>query len=183
LWLVANDAPQVDSADDAMWRRIHALPFVHAFSPDQRNPWVKKLLKDPHLAGPAILAWLVEGWLQWRRTGLGTARVVEEATTAYKESMNVIGRFIEDRCVLDPKAHTRTSDLYAAYYEWAITNGELPVLSMKKLAPRYKKLGLESGKNKGFRGWWGVALKEGATWTLRGGHPANPSNRPALPPG
>ena len=60
LWLVANHAPKVDPDDDAMWRRIHLIPMVCQVPAHSRDPKIKAHLRDPTLAGPAILQWLLK---------------------------------------------------------------------------------------------------------------------------
>jgi len=81
LVLVANHAPTVHSDDEAMWRRILRVPFDNAIPEAGQDRSVKLILRDPAVSGPAILAWLVEGCLQWQREGLRVPTVVTDATT------------------------------------------------------------------------------------------------------
>ena len=80
LWFAANDAPKVSDDDEAIWRRLRRAPFVH--KPATKDPNVKKFLRDPVQAGPAILAWAVKGCLAWQEKGLGASEAVTKATTA-----------------------------------------------------------------------------------------------------
>ena len=65
LFLVANDAPEIDSTDTGLQRRMRVIPFPYAVAPEDRDPLVKKFLTDPDLAGPAVLAWMVEGCMAY----------------------------------------------------------------------------------------------------------------------
>ena len=112
LWLVANHAPGVDADDDPMWRRIRLLPFDHVVPEEERDPQVKAMLRDPAVAGPAILAWAVEGCLRWQCDGLGTPAIVRATTGAYRESMDLLGHFVDEHCVLDSGVWTSAADLY-----------------------------------------------------------------------
>lgn len=184
LWLVANDAPEVDADDDGMWRRIQVIPLVHALPREKRKMWVKELLTNPEIAGPAILAWAVKGCQMWQRDGLGTAPAVQQATVEYRQSMDVVGRFLDECCILNPSHFTPNVDLYGAYRDWALENGEVPVLTQKALAPRLKKKGLSNNKkNKGQRGWWGLGLKTSGIIGQWDRQASNTSTRPALPVG
>ena len=40
--------------------------------------------------------------------------------------MDVIGSFLDERCVLDPTAEVTVADLYAAFHEWCLESGERP---------------------------------------------------------
>jgi putative DNA primase/helicase len=86
LWLAANHAPKVRDTDGALWRRILRVPFEHVVPKEQRDKAVKATLKNPALAGPAILAWAVAGCLEWQQVGLGVPPEVMAATATYRES-------------------------------------------------------------------------------------------------
>jgi putative DNA primase/helicase len=165
LWLVANDPPEIDGTDTGLGRRIRVIPFPHKVATEDRDPNLKKFLNDPDLAGPAVLAWMVKGcqeYLRKRREdgqGLGTCPAIETATAEYTESMDVVGRFIEDRCVVDAGAWVVTSELFASYLSWALLNGELPPLTQKAMALRLRKKGFEPKKLKGGRGWTGLRVR------------------------
>ena len=78
LWLAANHAPRVRDDDGAMWRRIMRIPFEHTIAKDKRDPKVKATLRNSTLGGPAILAWAVQGCLEWQRDGLGVPQSVTD---------------------------------------------------------------------------------------------------------
>ncbi|HEX03559.1 MAG TPA: hypothetical protein ENH10_00160, partial [Bacteroidetes bacterium] len=88
LWLVANDAPDVKAGDDAMWRRILRVPFEQVVPKAKRDPQIKAQLRNPEIAGPAILAWAVQGCLDWQKKGLQIPASVTNATEEYRQEMN-----------------------------------------------------------------------------------------------
>ena len=49
---------------------------------------------------PGLLAWAVAGCLEWQKSGLGVPDAVEQATKGYKEEMDVLGQFIDERCTI-----------------------------------------------------------------------------------
>lgn len=122
LWLAANHEPRVDASDGAMWSRILRIPFNH--TPERRDPALKVALRDPSIAGPAILAWAVRGCLEWQRDGLGVPAAVEAATEEYRANMDPLAGFLEERCVIGPQCVVPVAVLYQAYQSWAQQNGD-----------------------------------------------------------
>lgn len=127
LWLAANHAPKVSDADDAMWRRILRVPFEQVVPLERRDPEVKRVLRDPAQAGPALLAWAVQGCLAWQREGLGIPPAVVQATDAYRLDNDPLREFVRIRCVFGPTRTVRISQLRETYSDWAKENGERPI--------------------------------------------------------
>ena len=164
LWLVANDAPDVKSSDAAMWRRILRVPFDAVVPESKRDPKLKAQLVDPSVAGPAILAWAVQGCLHWQLNRLQIPVVVTRATDEYRAEMNPLSEFITDYCQLDPTDPNfweSTSNLRSAFGEWREKNGSA-YLTDKKLASSLRELGCEPEQRQSIgvktRGWKGISL-------------------------
>jgi putative DNA primase/helicase len=159
LWLVANDAPSIDGSDSGLARRIKVVPFPNAIPAEDRDPSLKTFLVDPDLGGPAVLAWMVEGaGAYFNAEGLGTSPAIEAASAEYLESMDEMRVFLEERCQVDRTGWASSSDLYVAYKDWAMANGEFPVATMKGLTAKLTKKGFRPMKQKGRRGWSGLWL-------------------------
>lgn len=124
LWLCANHAPKVRADDTAIWRRILKLPFEHIVPEGERDPEVKATLKNPDIAGPAILAWAVQGCLRWQEYGLAIPEIVKQATAAYRKEMDILEAFIEDCCLIQPGVSVSKKDLYNEYKRWCEEAGE-----------------------------------------------------------
>ncbi len=164
LWLVANDAPDVKSSDAAMWRRILRVPFDKVVPESKRDPKLKAQLVDPNVAGSAILAWAVQGCLDWQQNRLQIPAVVTRATEEYRAEMNPLKDFIADYCQLDlndPNFWEATSNVRSAYGEWREKNGTV-FLSDRKLASSLRELGCEPEQRQLLgnktRGWKGISL-------------------------
>jgi len=76
-----------------------------------------------------ILNWVIEGCLAWQTEGLGIPNEVREATSDYREEMDLLGSFMSERCILNPGHETPASELYAHYKAWCQANDEEPVTS------------------------------------------------------
>lgn len=161
LWLAANHAPRVRDDDEAMWRRILRVPFVHTIPKARRDPKIKAHLRDAATAGPAVLAWMLRGCLDWQRDGLRVPPAVEEATQEYRESQDPLKDFIADCCVLMPTAWTPTADLRNEYERWAKERGERYLLVGNAFIARLKAHGCAPKVRLNVRGWLGVGLAGG----------------------
>jgi putative DNA primase/helicase len=159
LWLVANHKPAVDDDDDAMWRRIIRVPFDHVIPKERRDPTVKKSLCDPTEAGPAILAWAVQGCLDWQRLGLRVPHAIEEATEAYRLEMDPLQDFVSDCCVLTPLAWTTSAQLREAYDRWLAETGQRR-LTDREMTHRLRLRDCTPEKRCGMRGWSGIGLAD-----------------------
>ncbi len=127
LWLVANHAPSVNADDGAIWRRIVRIPFERMVPVERRDPTVKLRLRDPAESGPAILAWAVKGFLDWQRDGLRIPTSVTQATADYRSGEDVLGHFIDDRCITHPNVSVEATQLYRVYKGWCDEAGEKPM--------------------------------------------------------
>ena len=157
LWLMSNDRPKVPDTDTGIWRRMCKIPFTTVFNPP--DPTVRQRLADPTIAGPAILAWAVEGCLAWQREGLGDQPPqVVEATAEYKEEMDPLADWLEDRTVSVADAWSFGGNLWDSYQEWA-TRNRIKSIGRKSFSQRLagRFTAEKRGSNKD-RGWLGVGL-------------------------
>jgi putative DNA primase/helicase len=163
LWLVCNDAPQVDDDDTAMWRRMIRMPFEHVVPADKRDPSVKAELTDPAKSGAAVLAWLVQGALAWQAKGLGVPQTVRRATDAYRSEQDPLREFVAEACFLDSAVSCTRKLLREAYERWAREAGGREVLTGQSLSARIRTLdGVGEKTLKGTRYWTGIGLTANA---------------------
>ena len=123
IFFATNHKPEIRGTDHAIWRRIKLIPFEVKIPEHDKDKELPEKLRT-ELSG--ILAWIVRGCLEWQRTGLGEPDEVAAATGQYREEMDALAGFIEDRCVVRPDAWARFSDLYASYKEWCEESNERP---------------------------------------------------------
>ena len=62
-----------------------------------------------------ILAWAVAGAMRWYKEGLGRPPEVEQEGREWRTSMDSIGRFIEERCIVGEFASAFARVLYKPY--------------------------------------------------------------------
>jgi putative DNA primase/helicase len=126
IWLVTNHRPRITDDGDAIWSRVHLIPFNVTFPPAERIPRVEldqRLDQD----GPGILNWLVKGASDYLRHGVGEAPAsVRVATSSYRQSEDVLGSFLADTTDPSVTENTSSSVLYHAYKAWCDDRGERP---------------------------------------------------------
>jgi len=96
LVISGNRPLMLGRKDKAIERRWLTVPFTLSFEPDKT---LKERLKAE---GPGILAWLIEGCLEWQQRGLVVPQVVNDATEEYLNSQDDLAQFIDEECVVDP---------------------------------------------------------------------------------
>jgi putative DNA primase/helicase len=121
LFIACNHLPTITGTDHAIWRRIRLIPFTVTIPETEQD---KDLPAKLQAELPGILAWAVRGCLAWQREGLGTPEEVKQATAGYRASMDQIGRFIEECCLVSQQVRIKASELYEAYKKWCDANGE-----------------------------------------------------------
>jgi putative DNA primase/helicase len=120
-FLCTNHKPEIRGTDAGIWRRIRLIPFTKPIPPAEQD---KRLPEKLRAELPGILAWAVEGCLEWRRDGLKAPDEVRKATGNYRAEMDVIGAFLKDCCEEEPEHDVAAKDLYTRYKSWCDENGE-----------------------------------------------------------
>jgi len=127
LWISTNHRPII--TDDAMWRRIRTIPFLH--TPEKPDPDLKEYLFDPDGGLGAVLSWAVEGAVKvigsGSRDGLGTCKVVEDASDVYRKNEDRIQIFLSEETREKDGASIPMKTVYAIYRNWSEDRGERPM--------------------------------------------------------
>lgn len=137
--MLGNHKPVIRNTDHGIWSRIKLVPFLRIFhDPD-------KTLKDRFRdEAEHILAWMLEGCMEWQRIGLGEVpEAIVEATDEYRKEMDVIGQWIIERCVERSDVSSMGSLLYASYRDWAEKNGYKNPLTAQSFGRRLSDRGLK----------------------------------------
>ncbi len=121
LLVVGNHKPQLRGVDEAIRRRLHLIPFAVTIPPSQRDPDLPQKLA---LERAGILAWAIEGCLEWQRIGLAPPTAVKAATEAYLADEDAVAIWLADRCEISPRHEAGTGALYGSWLEWCEKAGE-----------------------------------------------------------
>jgi P4 family phage/plasmid primase-like protien len=151
LMVAGNHRPSIQNVDEALRRRLHLIPFTVTIPTDQRDPQLaEKLMCE----APGILAWAVQGCLEWQRDGLTPPDAVRLATDEYFHAEDAIGRWLEECCERNPQRRETSSALFKAWRRWCEENGEFDG-STKNFSTSLSNRGFtpfRSGKARGYRG-------------------------------
>jgi putative DNA primase/helicase len=124
LIVAGNHKPSLRNVDEAIRRRFNLVPFTVTIPRAEQDLQLAEKLKDEW---PGILAWALEGCLEWQCEGLKPPHVVVEATTNYLTDEDAIGRFIAVKCERHPQAQVELKDLYAEWKTYCVATGETHV--------------------------------------------------------
>jgi len=159
LWLAANHKPTIKGTDHAIWRRIKLIPFNVTITEEEIDRDLEeKLMKEL----PGILAWIVQGCVEWQNGGLQTPDDVKGATNDYRNEMDEIGIFLTECCILNNTVKVNPTVLYDAYKKWCEDTGET-MLSQRAFGTRLTERGLKASQSGGKRFRCGVGLLEKRT--------------------
>ena len=151
--MLTNHKPLVGGTDEGIWRRLRLVPFEVVIPGAERDEDLGEKLTGE--AG-AILAWLVAGYLDWRRNGLAEPEKVTEATQAYRADSDPLSRFLDEKCQRGAMFSVRSSQLFAAYEKWCGTERE-DSGTPRSFGDAMKAKGLESYRSNGIH-WRGIGL-------------------------
>jgi putative DNA primase/helicase len=141
LWIMGNHKPSLRHVDLAIRRRLHLIPFTVKIEGPDKN-FKAKLRPE----WPGILQWEIEGCLAWQRLGLSPPSAVINATDEYLTDQDTLGRWLAERCGLDPNAQTGSSAAYSDWKLWTEAGGEYTG-SQKAFTQSLKEKGFKQKKD------------------------------------
>ena len=121
-----------------MRRRLNLIPFTVKFDGAKRDNELKaKLLAE----GDGIMAWAVQGCVDWYRDGLRTPAAVARATADYFEDQDIVRHWVNDCCEVHPQAWGGSQALYDSFRVWAKDCGETYIMPLKRFRERLIAMG------------------------------------------
>ena len=155
MMMMGNHKPNVRGADHSIWKRIRLLPFNKTFSKTEIDRDLPKKLALEH---EHILAWMIEGCLEWQKVGLkDIPQSIIAATREYKEEQDELGDWLNDCINTKSLSDIEKSQLYANYKSHVIMNGSL-LLSEKQLSRKLSDRGFVKRKSSGKVFWRGLSI-------------------------
>jgi putative DNA primase/helicase len=152
LIVAGNHKPSFKGVDEAIRRRVNLVPFLQNIPAEERD---KDLPEKLMTEAAAILRWMIEGCLAWQKEGLNPPQSVREASEDYLSAEDVLGQWLEERCVVSRAIEgTGSSVLYSDWRQWC-ERGGLPAGSSKAFSQTLSERGFNrehSRKGKIFKG-------------------------------
>ncbi len=124
LILYTNHLPKVGARDEGIWRRLVVIPFTATITGkrDIKN-YADYLVKH---AGPAILAWVIEGAKKVidREYHLALPACVRQAVAVYREDNDWLSNFITTCCEVGKELEQPSGKFYEVYHSYCNLTGE-----------------------------------------------------------
>jgi P4 family phage/plasmid primase-like protien len=169
LWMRTNERPRIKSTTEPIWRRVKLIPFIHEIPLEQR---MRRDDVDAKLQAefPGILAWCVQGAIEWYKNGLQDPEDVKNAVAEYRGDMDVVKQFFTDCTVLDDKMSVGRIELFQIFNAWGKENGYKLYMTNKAFSCKVAKYVGNSEKimTGGQFKWSGLGLNEYAKGLLMG---------------
>jgi putative DNA primase/helicase len=159
--LHGNYMPKVHGQASGLKRRLAILPFNRPPATPDRG--LKAALRAEW---PGILRWGIEGCLAWQKRGLNPPEDVISANARYFRDQDTFGRWVEDRCVLDPSLHLGPAKLRTDFNAWAKGAGEetMTATQFNEAVERFKGAKLRRVTIHGTQLVQGIGLKPEPSW-------------------
>lgn len=153
--ICTNTKPQLEF-DEAIMRRIAVIPWMQVLEREKAD---KKLDQKLTAAGSSLLAWLIQGSVDYHARGsLIYTESMNQALTEYVEENDSLQRFLNERTQRDEMntEYVLSTKLSQAYGEWAKDTGA-GQLRHQQLVQKMRAKGFEisdcgSMRHKGFKG-------------------------------
>jgi putative DNA primase/helicase len=164
LMISGNHKPSLRNVDEAIRRRLLLVPFIITIPENERDKYLADKLKREW---PAILRWMTDGCLEWRRDGLMVPKIIRDATDDYLADQDTIGQWCDEWLIPDPRAFTTSRALFESWKGWCEErnlSAGTETAFVESLADR----GYEQDRKKFGRGFSGISLKRGNEPKLHG---------------
>ena len=172
--MVGNNEPVPPTGDQAFWDRTFLIHFNARFVKANPDPAKGERLADPKMESklmgmmPQILAWAVEGCMQWQADGcrLKPPESVLKSTQEYRKEEDWISQFVAECCEESPGNRLYAQDLYKVYCKWQEERNSKPIAN-NSFGRKMKNSGYEP-QTDGNRGKYYLDLAVTPAWDNQG---------------
>lgn len=137
IWMATNYKPIITGTDDGIWRRMAIIPFEYKIPKHKIDKKLTSKLKA-ELSG--ILNWCIDGYQMWREKGLDEPQIVTDQRDEYRSEMDIVYSFVKDKCITNPLASVKKSDLWETFQDWIKYNNEYDKMGSKRFYIEVNKL-------------------------------------------
>ena len=123
LLIAGNHKPGLRSVNEAIRRRFNLLPFTVKITDEEKDEELRnKLMAE----WPGILAWMVDGCIEWQKEkhGLAPCQKVREATEIYLQGEDAIQLWLDECCIQKAGVWSPISKLFDSWKCWTDRYGE-----------------------------------------------------------
>jgi len=123
VWGAMNHTPRVLDRSDAVFNRVIIIPMERVIPDSERDPLLEeKLLQEL----PGIFNWSMDGLARLRKQDQFTrSSRIEAQRKEFRARNDTELAFVQDVCDVHPKNKIKSSELYHAYRQWCMANGQM----------------------------------------------------------
>ena len=147
--------PEVRGTDTGIWSRLRLIPFEVSFEGREEKNLKTTLVAE----ADGILSWAVQGAIEWYQHGLTFPDAVIQASQVWREDADLLGRFIDEKCITAELFEIKSSELYRAYKNYCEEGGEQSD-SANRFAMQMEEKGFEKKKRTAGNYWLGIKVVE-----------------------
>ena len=145
LLMETNFLPQVRGDDEGIWRRLRVVPFENTLTAAE---WPKRETALRLAAErEGILAWLVDGAVEYYRAGLAEPAAITAVTAKYRAAEDALAGFYPGVYEDDLRAFVPRADVWQVCEVWRSKNGLEPFRSRQTLYRALEERGAVPVKN------------------------------------
>jgi putative DNA primase/helicase len=159
-----NYKPTIKDVGEAMWDRVHLVPFEFRIPDDEQDLHFGDKLFAKEASG--ILNWLLAGCLDWQKNGLQPPPKVLTATEEYREEQKPLAAFIFECADLNPDQNTwktyreNAGTLQEMYLRWHKSRQvKSSPLRGSAWTKALEEIGLVYDRDATHRWWQGIKLR------------------------
>lgn len=154
--IATNTKPKIEYIDEAIKRRTRLIPFDFQLPTKKKDPHLQKKLVKEY---PGILAWIIEGSMQWYQQGFPKIpRRVQEATDEYFGDNDLVGLWLDECTVTDEDAKAECDAVFKSWQLFLSQSKENPT-TQTQFVELLKNHGVFKTKYRGKRYYKGIQLK------------------------
>ena len=143
--MATNYLPRIDGTDEGIWRRVRPIGFNRNFDTDPKIKRDRNRSSRLRAELPGILSWFVKGAIRYQEEGLRAPKSVLRETADYRDSMDALQEWLDERCVFDINASVGVNDAWASWKRYSESAGtERAIPTKMALTQRLYKKGIES---------------------------------------
>lgn len=158
ITLYTNHKPIIYGTDNAIWRRIHLIPFHARITEKEKDKNLKYKLRE-ELSG--VLNFALEGYQAWQKQGLSPPQEVVSAVKDYRQENDLLGIWMSDCCEIGKGKlyKVKASKLFNSYKRWSEKNNEFTMRN-RDFKPRMEERGFRHKREASGIYYVGIQLQE-----------------------
>lgn len=160
MTISGNHRPKIKDTSDGIWRRMQLVPWDVQIPKEEVDRDLGRKLREE---ASGLFNRLLAGLIDWRANGLIEPDEVRNATRAYRDDSDDIGRFLSALCEVsnDPTVRCGGGELHKLYIAWAEAAGGA-TMHIKGFRNAMSDKGFRTITSNGVK-WVGVRIRPGIT--------------------